>query len=61
MTAEYLIQRFIEHGEKMRMAQKGYFATKSYEAEKKKELLLSAKQAEKEFDNLLFNAKQLTK
>ncbi|MBK7885156.1 MAG: hypothetical protein IPJ81_16235 [Chitinophagaceae bacterium] len=36
MTAEYLIQRFIEHGEKMRIAQKRYFATKSYEAEKKK-------------------------
>jgi len=61
MTPEYLLERFIEHGEKMRTAQKGYFATKSYEEEKKKEFLQSAKQAEREFDNLLFNAKQLIK
>ncbi len=61
MEAEYLLKNFIRIGEKMRNAQKGYFSTKSYQPELKKEYLATAKQAEKEFDNLLFNAKQLVK
>jgi hypothetical protein len=61
MTTEYLLQRFIEHGEKMRNAQKGYYSTPSYKADTKREFLEAAKKAEAEFDNLLYNAKQLVK
>ena len=60
MAPEYLIQKFIEHGEKMRNAQKNYFKA-VYGSPAKKNYLSESKQAEKEFDNLLLNAKQLVK
>lgn len=60
MTPQYLLQKFIEHGEKMREAQKGYFKS-PFGSPEKRTYLSQSKQAEKEFDNLLFNAKQLSK
>lgn len=58
MTPEYLLQKFIEHGEKMRIAQKGYFKL-PYNMPGKKEALAESKRAEKEFDELLVTAKKI--
>lgn len=59
MTPEYLLARLIEHGKKMRTAQKNYFATKSFEQEKKQGFLSESKSAERQFDLLLDQAEQL--
>lgn len=59
MTNEYLLKRLIDLGTAMRAHQKAYFETKSYEADKKRGHLIASKQAEKEFDTLLSNAKQI--
>lgn len=59
MDDKYLLKKFIEHGDIMRYFQKSFFKEK--DPAKRKELLQSSKKAELEFDNLLFNAKQLIK
>lgn len=55
MTDRDIIQRLIAHGENMRNKQKEYFKSRTREA------LIASKMAEKEFDNVLFNAKQFIK
>ena len=60
MTTEYLLKWLVEHGEKMRTAQKNYFKA-TYGSLEKKKYLSESKTAKKEFDNLIFNAKQLIK
>lgn len=56
-----MLEKLLEHGEKMRNAQKNYFATSSIERDKKRGFLNESKQAEREFDNVLFNLKQFLK
>lgn len=58
MTPEYLLQKFIEYGQNMRNAQKGFFKERDNLA-KRAEFLNASKKAEREFDLLLENAKQL--
>lgn len=60
MAPEYLLKRFIELGEKMLTAQVNYFKA-VYGSDEKKKFLSESKKAEKEFDNLIFNAKQFIK
>lgn len=52
-TEKEAIKLLIEHGEKMRNCQKNYFKNRS------KITLIDSKNAEREFDNLIFNVKQL--
>lgn len=59
MTEKEMLQKTIEAGSEMRAYQKSYFSEKDKDT--KKYLLGKSKQAEKEFDNLLFNIKQLMK
>jgi hypothetical protein len=61
MTPEYILQQLIRLGEKMRTAQKNFFATKSYEAEKKQNYYSESKIAERQFDQLLDQAKKILK
>ncbi len=60
MTPEYLLQKFIEYGSKMRNAQKGFFKERE-DPVKRVEFLNASKKAEREFDTLLESAKQLVK
>lgn len=57
MTRKYLLDNMINMGDTLRTAQKNYFSEKDPVV--KKEWLDKSKKAEKQFDNLLFNAKQL--
>lgn len=59
MSEKEMLEKIIEIGSNMRAAQKGFFATK--DPIQKKEYLIKSKQHEKEFDNALFNIKQLLK
>lgn len=55
MSDREMIHKLILHGEKMRNYQKEYFKGR------KKEILILSKRAEVEFDNVIYNAKQLVK
>lgn len=59
MTEKELLLKLIEAADKMRAAQKNFFNTSDKKA--RQGFLVSAKQYEKEFDNTVFNIKQLVK
>jgi hypothetical protein len=59
MTEREMLDKIIEIGTNMRAAQKGFFSTK--DPTQKKDFLVKSKVHEKEFDNALFNVKQLLK
>lgn len=59
MIPDYFLQKLVEHGDKMRTLQKAFFAEKDYI--KKRDLINPSKKAEREFDEVLFNVKQLLK
>ena len=55
MTDKEIIQKLLFQGEKMRNCQKEYFKNRT------KKDLVASKQAEWEFDNTVYNVKQLVK
>jgi hypothetical protein len=59
MEVKQMLNSLIEIGTNMRAAQKGFFAAK--DKEERKNFLIKSKQHEGEFDNALFNIKQLLK
>lgn len=59
MTPEYIAQQLIHWGKKMRTAQKNFFATKSFEPEKKQNYYSESKAAERQFDHLLDQAEKI--
>ncbi len=59
MTTDYMLKNLLKAGEKMRQLQKGYFSEKDPMI--KKELLEKSKHAERNFDNAIFNIKNMTK
>jgi hypothetical protein len=59
MTERQMLQSLLDIGANMRAAQKGFFAAK--DKKDKQGFLIKSKQYEKEFDNALFNIKQLLK
>lgn len=57
-----MLLKLIEQGEKMRGWQKAFFADGGKVSnEKRKELIANSKQAERQFDNTIFNIKQIIK
>lgn len=63
MTENEMINKLIEHGEKLRIAQKKYYSHPGGGASQKikNQLRKKARVAEAEFDNVIFNIKQLIK
>lgn len=59
METNDMLKKLLEAGETMREYQKSYFRETTMA--KKSQLLIKSKQAEKEFDNAIFNIKQLLK
>lgn len=59
MTERQMLQSLLDIGTNMRVAQKGFFAAK--DKKEKQSFLIKSRQHEKEFDNAMFNIKQLLK